>query len=318
MKRILFQLLYSLGITSLFRHAHQNRLTIVLYHGVRPDQDLFSSDIRGKHIPEKIFREQMTYLKKNYHVLGWSDAMERIKKKKPFPKNSLCITFDDGYANHALAGQILHELALPAIFYVTTGFIDGQSLWTDRLEIALKKIGESHTDAKIRQHLKTLSIEPRESFIQALESKAHLSAQVLDPLLQPMSWNQIRTLVQQHHEIGGHTISHPILSRESSEACQQELAASKQMVETQTSVPCHHFAYPNGQATDFINETISLVQKSGYASAVTTIAGHIKPSDDPYTLKRISLDHCLDLPTFVVTVTGMRYWASKIKKYFLV
>ncbi|MSR85299.1 polysaccharide deacetylase family protein [Candidatus Uhrbacteria bacterium] len=314
MKKIIFQILLSLGITNLFRIWQRKNLTIVLYHGVRPAADKTSIDIRGKHIHEKIFREHIRYLKKHYHVLGWSEAIDFLKTKKSFPANALCITFDDGYANHALAGRILHELQVPAIFYVTSGFIDGRSLWTDRFECAHTKLhGEDlMKDQALRQTLKDMPQSEREKIIQELEVQARVSSHVSPPLLQPMTWDQVRALIKQGHEIGAHTVTHPILSRESEETVKQELNEGKRKIEQETGIACHHFAYPNGQPQDFTRETIRFVQEAGFASAVTTITGGVEIGNDPYTLKRISLDHCLDIPTLAATVSGVRHLLSTI------
>jgi peptidoglycan/xylan/chitin deacetylase (PgdA/CDA1 family) len=49
-------------------------------------------------------------------------------------------------------------------------------------------------------------------------------------------------------------------------------------------VPIAHFAYPFGHFTD---ETVELVQRAGYSSAVTVLPGVARASDDPLRLPRI-------------------------------
>ncbi|MDO8618079.1 MAG: polysaccharide deacetylase family protein [Candidatus Uhrbacteria bacterium] len=337
MAKLILILAYWLGIPTLFRYWHRNRLTILLYHGVRSKQDTHSTDLRGKHIPASIFEKHIHYLKKHYHLLSWSEAFSYLQNKQPFPPHSLCITFDDGYANQAhVAAPILNRYNIKTIFYVTTGFLDGEPLWTDRFERALTAIREpifeviirgqkksyafgaqknlEETDDKLKRVLKTLTAEERKPILMELERLAGPLSPA--PLLEPMSWDDARQLTHDGHEIGAHTVTHPILSRESDETCREELQKSKEVIEKRLKVPCLHFAYPNGNAADFHQTTIALVREAGYTSAVTTIPGTVGMMDDPLRLRRLAIDYCFDQAMFVCTITGVRYWLSNVKQSF--
>ncbi len=337
MINLIFKITYWLAIPALFRYWQRDRLTVLLYHGVRPEQDTSSTDLRGKHIPAHLFEEHIQYLKKQYHLLSWSEAFSYLQKNQPFPPYSLCITFDDGYANQArVAAPILNRYGIKAIFYVTTGFLDGEPFWTDRFERALVAIHEpmlevmirgqkksytlgtqknlEETDDKLKCILKTLTAEERKPILTELERLAGRLSPA--PLLEPMSWDDARQLTHDGHEIGAHTVTHPILSRESDETCRAELKNSKRVIEERLKAPCPHFAYPNGNAADFNETTVALIREAGYTSAVTTIAGTVGRMDDPWHLPRLAIDHCFDQATFVCTVSGVRYWLSNLKHHF--
>lgn len=69
-------------------------------------------------------------------------------------------------------------------------------------------------------------------------------------------------------DIGSHTIHHANLPTLSSEQKEEEIAHSKTIIEKAYGFTCKSFAYPFG----FYDEaSITLVQKHGYTSAVTTI-----------------------------------------------
>src|SRR5688572_18247338 len=85
-----------LGLSGL---AHQifaaNKLTILIYHGVLrsplPIADwCFMSQVN--------FRMQMAWLKKHFHVLPLSTALQRLWAGD-LQKPTVAITFDDGYQN---------------------------------------------------------------------------------------------------------------------------------------------------------------------------------------------------------------------------
>lgn len=90
--------------------------------------------------PER-FRGILDVVKRDYHVLSTDAFLGRIERSEAFTGREVLITFDDGYAdNHELAAPILAEYGLPAIFFLTAGYIGtGKSFWWDR-----ERGGESH------------------------------------------------------------------------------------------------------------------------------------------------------------------------------
>ena len=108
-----------------------NSSMILLYHRVLD----YESDPQLLAVSISNFREHMQYLKKNYQII----SLEKLTKaiiENTVPKNSVAITFDDGYAdNYFFAKPILEELEIPATIFVTTSLIDSErELWWDELE----------------------------------------------------------------------------------------------------------------------------------------------------------------------------------------
>lgn len=71
-------------------------------------------------------------------------------------------------------------------------------------------------------------------------------------------------------EIGAHTMNHLYLSGLSSIIVKNEVEESKKFIEKIIGKPVVSFAYPYGA---FDNETIDIVKKAGFTSAVTTVSG---------------------------------------------
>ncbi len=74
----------------------------------------------------EIFSRQMRYLKNHgFSVISLDELVEGIKKKKSFPKNTVVITFDDGYEdNYTFAFPILRANGFPATIFIIAGQID--------------------------------------------------------------------------------------------------------------------------------------------------------------------------------------------------
>jgi peptidoglycan/xylan/chitin deacetylase (PgdA/CDA1 family) len=86
--------------------------------------------------------------------------------------------------------------------------------------------------------------------------------------------------------IGGHTASHPFLSRLSRAEQEQEIVASKRFLEQTIGHEVRHFAYPHGDQSP---ETVSLVRDAGYRLACTTADGPVPPGSDRLRLPRITV-----------------------------
>ncbi|MCL2104494.1 MAG: polysaccharide deacetylase family protein [Kiritimatiellaeota bacterium] len=86
-------------------------------------------------------------------------------------------------------------------------------------------------------------------------------------------------------ELGAHTLNHANLSRVDAVTAEQEIAGSKAYVESYTKRPCVSFAYPYGRFTE---ETVALVRRLGFRSAVTVKKG-FAPLTDPYRIRRTNV-----------------------------
>ncbi|MCB0337222.1 MAG: polysaccharide deacetylase family protein, partial [Bdellovibrionales bacterium] len=119
-------------------------VTVLLYHRV---DDAFKDALT---VSVEQFRWQCTYLAKHYSVIAFSDLLkvQSFQSGKPL----VVITFDDGYAcNFLNAAPILKELDLPAIFFVTSGFIG-----TNRMFDHDKKLYQSPIPLMTWEQVRTL------------------------------------------------------------------------------------------------------------------------------------------------------------------
>src|SRR3954470_6150231 len=103
------------------------RLSVLAYHRVLAERDPL---LAGEPSAAE-FEHRMRWVKANFEVLLLGEAVRALREGR-LPRRSLCITFDDGYAdNYRIALPILRRLALPATFFVATGFLDGGCMFND-------------------------------------------------------------------------------------------------------------------------------------------------------------------------------------------
>lgn len=282
------------------RGGRDGRLCILTYHRVlsRPDPILASE-------PDlDTFKWQMELLGECFNVLPLYEAIARLSEQT-LPARAVCVTFDDGYrSTHDFALPILKSLGLPATVFVASGFADGASMWNDRIidstrrfdgnVLNLTKLGlgahpfrtnkeRRHAIHAVTEALKYRAPEERLNLAARIEKITGVAA-VRGPML---SSDQISSMAQQGIEIGGHTVTHPILANLSDEMARDEIVQNKQKLEAITHKPVRLFAYPNGKPhVDFNERHTQMVKDAGYAAAVTTQIGAATRAHDPFLLPR--------------------------------
>jgi len=105
---------------------------VLLYHRVTK----LDYDPQSLAVFPHNFNSHLEILRQKYHVLTPEEFTYYFTNSKRFPKHSVLLTFDDGYAdNHFEARPILEALDMRALFYICTGFIaTQQEYWWDELE----------------------------------------------------------------------------------------------------------------------------------------------------------------------------------------
>ena len=93
-----------------------NNLTIVMYHYVR---DLKNSRFPGiKGLDLDLFREQIQYLRKHYHIITMEEVIHSIDNQAKIPRKSVLLTFDDAYSDHYMnVFPVLDKYQLQGSFY---------------------------------------------------------------------------------------------------------------------------------------------------------------------------------------------------------
>jgi len=271
-----------------------------MYHGFsRPtNKNDGLTNFEGKHKNIAEFEKHLKLFTKYCTPV----SLEDIASNRKLPPNPVVLTFDDGYQNnYAYAYPLLKKYRVPATIFVTSGFVDKTNfLWTDRLEYivdhtAQKNIEISWENEKlvfnmnafnektdtlltIKKYLKNLPETKKQLFIDRIQEafEVEYNWDTVPTLLQPLNWDEIREMRQSGLvSIGAHTVTHPILSKCTYEEQREELTRSQRRIADELGEECTLFAYPNGQMTDYNQDTIGLLKELGFLCAVTTIFGYL-------------------------------------------
>jgi peptidoglycan/xylan/chitin deacetylase (PgdA/CDA1 family) len=84
---------------------------------------------------------------------------------------------------------------------------------------------------------------------------------------------------------GSHTRTHPDLTRLPTSVVEEEMAASKRVIEDATGLPVLLFAYPYG-AYDARAQALA---STHFRMACSTRLGFVRPESDPFALERIDV-----------------------------
>ncbi|MGH8851496.1 MAG: polysaccharide deacetylase family protein [Casimicrobiaceae bacterium] len=277
-------------------------MTILIFHRVRaaPDE-LFPNEMHAA-----AFADCLQCVRNWFNVLALDEASAALDRGS-VPARALAITFDDGYADNAtVALPILQRLALPATFFVATGFLDGGRMWNDtviealrgaagpELDLSAQGLGK-HAIGSPQQRkvaigailalLKYLPRDERQARVDTIAAQAKVA--LPDDLM--MTGDQLRSVAAAGMTIGGHTVTHPILARLDEAAARREIADGRDALEAIVRQPVRLFAYPNGKPdVDYAGAHVRMAKQLGFAAAVSTAAGAAQRGDPLHQLPRFT------------------------------
>jgi peptidoglycan/xylan/chitin deacetylase (PgdA/CDA1 family) len=135
-------------------------------------------------------------------------------------------------------------------------------------------------------HAKQLAPAVRTRAFAALE--AALDGDPVPDWAGLMSWEQIRELAREGHEIGSHSLTHPLLPDLDERALREEVVSSREGLAEAVESEVRSFCYPNGS---YDARAVAAVRDAGYRCAVTTTWGLNQPNASPYELERCDMDY---------------------------
>jgi peptidoglycan/xylan/chitin deacetylase (PgdA/CDA1 family) len=311
--------LHRMGGLPVLRWNNRSRFGVAVFHAFsaadRPNVEAYCSHIT-----------------RNFEPVSLSAIVDALEGGGELPKNAIHITIDDGYRNFLLHGHpIFHRYKIPTTLYVVSGFAAGRLwLWPDRIAYGIANTPLHSLKAQVNEWtelnltfrtpeertaeafrlavaLTQVSNAARLAFLEAFGQLCRVDFPDQPPDDRAaMTWDELRAVAAENVEIGCHSGTHPILSRQLTAAeLDQEIQGAKQEMEQHLRFPVLHFCYPNGQPADIGDASIQAVRTAGFRSAVTCSQGLNTLQADRFQIRRILLDSTLDRQYGVELLAGL-------------
>ena len=274
---------------------------VLMYHRITRYGALFE----GTDIDD--FVEQMRWLKHHCTIIAPEEFTETLGRPD-FRRPPVLVTFDDGYRDYYQnAFPVLEELKIPSLVFLATGFLDdGGLIWTDaivwavrrsprrrvslpwnnRAEFNLSKEGDQkRCYGQAKEYLKNLRDADRRIWQARLFERLDVDPARTDVGRQMLTWDEVRATMGLTR-YGGHTHTHPILSQLEPRQAEEEITRCRSRIREETGRTPRYFAYPNGRAQDFTEDTKVILRRYGFELAFATIEGTHAPGMDLYAIRR--------------------------------
>jgi peptidoglycan/xylan/chitin deacetylase (PgdA/CDA1 family) len=297
-------------------------LDIVMYHYVRPISESRYPKIKGLEL--KSFQNQLDFFLKEKNLVGTDDVINAVTRSIELPKDSIWLTFDDGYKDHLdYVVPILEQKGIDAAFFpVSDTYENGSILDVNKIHYILASVNNdesllthlvaemeveglvksdfdnlwnsmdksSRYDSEVviffkRMLQRDLPLELRQKILARMfENLVGRSQKEVSEELY-MSKDDLISLSKKGFHIGSHTSSHMWLNNLTTIEQEKEIAKSLDALRSiRNKVSNWIMCYPYGGYND---STLSILEKMGCALALTTIVGAADLScQNKFELKR--------------------------------
>jgi peptidoglycan/xylan/chitin deacetylase (PgdA/CDA1 family) len=335
LKKILYP---TLSISGVFHRISASGLAIMTYHGVLPPgYESVDPSFDGNLIMAETFRKQLRRLKTHYHVISPEEMLAWLQGQRALPPRAVLLTCDDGLLNNLTDMlPILQEEGLKCLFFVT-GASAGEErtmLWYEELFLLLLHApgrsfetsrdgitisGELGSRVQRRsiwwasvKRLSQCDAEKRNSFLSAMREQLASSSwrgfDVANSIscrrFGLMTSGELCQLAAAGMTIGGHTVSHPVLSQLPLDRARSEIAESRTRLESTLQTRIWAFAYPFGDAQSVTPQVLALPEQAGYAAAYLNFGGGLGTDLPANALPRVHVTAEMSLAELEAHVSG--------------
>lgn len=252
--------------------------TVVLcYHRVIPPETARRELVhRALYVTPEAFERHLLWMQRNGTIVPYREVFD--------PKRGIkfVITFDDGWMdNHRYVYPLAEKYGIPLTIFLSSKNIDeGRLFWSEEVGVRtgkarvpkttiLGRLAEVTTAARAcqpiasdRRHeqmgscldaavdlaveeLKLIGAKDREELLEEYYREIG-SPGAIDGRQYLLGWDEVREMSRGSITFGSHTHTHAFLDRIESDAVDDELGRSKELIEAQVGKPVDALSYPNG------------------------------------------------------------------------
>lgn len=294
-----------LGFMQYFmRRSHGNGTYVLAFHRILSESEKqCTASSPGMVLGETVLAQLLDYIHQRMQPVSLETFLETRSGLDVHGRPLCLITFDDAWSDTATrAMPLLKERHISAIVFVPAGVVGRrEGFWVEqlrrawgnpsvgaRLGLLADRVGPSrervHRLEDAVEWLKRMPAVKRQSILEGLLPRASREGtEAVDAI---MTWEQVTEVQNQGIEVGGHTVTHPLLTYEDDKTVEQELCVGRKLLEEKLLKPVRAFAYPNGDWDQRVREK---VKEAGYVCAFTTEARRYGRKDDSFAIPRFLL-----------------------------
>ncbi|MEN2992061.1 MAG: polysaccharide deacetylase family protein [Bacteroidia bacterium] len=243
--------------------------------------------------PYHLERLIMALRARGYRFVSLDTLLAAMHQPAP-PRRLVCLTIDEGYTDlctHAL--PVFERWQVPFTVYVVVAYAERRLFpWWLGLEDLLRQGRAFHLGATLYRpgswaargqlllKLKAALIQrpPEEACRLVERALCEVGLPVEPYYAATLDWRALEKLARHPLcHLGAHTLTHPRLTTLPEAQAWDEIAQSKEVLETRLGQPIRHFAYPYGSVEAVSLREAKMIEAAGYVSAVTTGGGSIYP-----------------------------------------
>jgi peptidoglycan/xylan/chitin deacetylase (PgdA/CDA1 family) len=238
--------------------------TVFYYHMVS-DQDVIHVKHLYKYKNVAQFRADLDHLATKYRPIDMGDLLGWLNGRLALPKNSLLLTFDDGFREmYDVVMPILLEKGIAATFFLSSDFIDNKRLcYHQKMSIMAESIGKGVSrgiQMKIVETLAKREIRCTDPIVGVL-SVTYDQRDVLDEIGELVALDfgeylskhspylttpQVRSMIKKGFKIGAHSIDHPSYATLPLEEQLYQTEESIRIIRETFGLRYGVFAFPHG------------------------------------------------------------------------
>jgi len=291
------------------------RLVILTGHCVEaPSNEFLPPQMK---ISEETLERLLRWLNRGYEAVRVADGWRRLNEGSG--KSLFALTMDDGYRDNVTHLLPLAErLGVPVTVYLESRPLDGQKVsWTHKYfwlieRLGVVELGHRYADEAAIEADNVLThqiiAEGTDTVYRWKRAlKYHLDPHDRDRIIDLIYSSEggdeaalcgglyldhegAEALAKAGWELGGHTISHHVLSGLDEDEQRREVVGGREALTESLGVECESFAYPFGRRWDFDDTSVMIAREAGFTCAVTTHSGACTKGSDPYRLNRWMID----------------------------
>ena len=278
------------GVLALARNWVRREGTVVLtFHRVLSDQELTQTgSLPGMIVRSETFDSFLEYAARELEIMDLAHSPQWA----PGPRLKIAVTFDDGWCDNASgAFPIAAKHRAPITVFIVpqrTGSV--LPFWPERAAAVIGRGPANQSPEhqtyieQVIERLKVLNATERNQVMERIRHGDTAGSAAID---RTMNWEQIRELRNGGVVFGSHTSTHEILTGIPAEQAEQEITASRKLIEGQLGAACELFSYPNGNHS---GEICRQVARAGYKYAFLNQTPGVWTRDcDPYKVPRVNV-----------------------------